>query len=199
MVLGSNVKFLGEFHFIPLSVQHKFFTYNSNFYKCSPTQTVHRTKYGCIDIKQTLIHNFCRILTMVCWYWTNCTFGLYPSSDVSKKLRNKNIYTKKSQYTRPKFTQGSITNHRATYLWFFGIYIFIPQFFWDIRRWIKSKSTIRSRLSFSRSSRVSIAIWLWARRPGFYSQQRQETDFFSLPRPDKLWGPPSLLSNGCRG
>jgi hypothetical protein len=24
-----------------------------------------------------------------------------------KKLRNKNIYTKKSQYTRPKFTQGS--------------------------------------------------------------------------------------------
>jgi hypothetical protein len=30
-------------------------------------------------------------------------------------------------------------------LWFFGIYIFIPQFFfWDTRRWIKSKSTIRS-------------------------------------------------------
>jgi len=27
---------------------------------------------------------FCRILTMVCWYWTNCTFGLYPSSGVSK-------------------------------------------------------------------------------------------------------------------
>jgi hypothetical protein len=25
-------------------------------------------------------------------------------------------YLKKSQYTRPKFTQGSITNHRATYL-----------------------------------------------------------------------------------
>jgi hypothetical protein len=34
-----------------------------------------------------------------------------------KKLRNKIcIPTKKSQYTRPKFTQGSITNHRATYL-----------------------------------------------------------------------------------
>jgi hypothetical protein len=48
--------------------------------------------------------------------WTNCTFGLYPSSGVSKKLRNKSIYAKKSQYTRPKFTQGSITNHRATYL-----------------------------------------------------------------------------------
>jgi hypothetical protein len=30
--------------------------------------------------------NFCRILTMVCWYWTNCTFGLYPSSGVSKKI-----------------------------------------------------------------------------------------------------------------
>jgi hypothetical protein len=29
-------------------------------------------------------------------------------------------------------------------LWFFGMYIFIPQFFWDTRRWIKSKSTIRS-------------------------------------------------------
>jgi hypothetical protein len=46
----------------------------------------------------------------------NCTFGLYPSSGVSKKLKNKNIYTKKSQYTHPKFTQGSITNHRAAYL-----------------------------------------------------------------------------------
>jgi hypothetical protein len=30
--------------------------------------------------------SFCRILTMVCWYWTNCTFGLYPSSGVSKKI-----------------------------------------------------------------------------------------------------------------
>jgi hypothetical protein len=30
------------------------------------------------------LNNFCRILTMVCWYWTNCTFGLYPSSGVSK-------------------------------------------------------------------------------------------------------------------
>jgi hypothetical protein len=26
------------------------------------------------------------------------------------------MYTKKSQYTRQKLTQGSITNHRATYL-----------------------------------------------------------------------------------
>jgi len=24
-------------------------------------------------------------------------------------------------------------------------------------------------------------------------------EFFSLPHPDRLWGPPSLLSNGCRG
>jgi len=31
-----------------------------------------------------IVINFCRILTMVCWYWTNCTFGLYPSSGVSK-------------------------------------------------------------------------------------------------------------------
>jgi hypothetical protein len=65
----------------------------------------------------------------------------------------KYIYTKKSQYTRPKFTQGSITNHRATYPCVnfgrvycdFLVYIFlIPQFFWDTRRWIKSKSTIPS-------------------------------------------------------
>jgi hypothetical protein len=26
--------------------------------------------------------NFCRILTMVCWYWTNCTFGLYPVQSI---------------------------------------------------------------------------------------------------------------------
>jgi hypothetical protein len=49
-------------------------------------------------MKENFMHNFCRILTMVCWYWTNCTFGLYPS------------------------------------------------IFWDTRRWIKSKSTIRSKL-----------------------------------------------------
>jgi hypothetical protein len=36
---------------------------------------------------------------------------------VSQKNWGIKIYIhKKSQYTRPKFTQGSITNHRATYL-----------------------------------------------------------------------------------
>jgi hypothetical protein len=30
------------------------------------------------------INNFCRILTMAYWYWTNCAFGLYPSSGVSR-------------------------------------------------------------------------------------------------------------------
>jgi hypothetical protein len=34
---------------------------------------------NCLSLA-TLIINFCRILMMVCWYWTNCTFGLYPSS-----------------------------------------------------------------------------------------------------------------------
>jgi hypothetical protein len=58
-----------------------------------------------------MLRHFCRILTMVCWYWTNCTFGIYPSSGVSK-----NWGIKISQYTCPKLTQGSITNHRATYL-----------------------------------------------------------------------------------
>jgi hypothetical protein len=24
-------------------------------------------------------------------------------------------------------------------------------------------------------------------------------EFFSSPRPDRLWGPPSLLSDGCQG
>jgi hypothetical protein len=35
-------------------------------------------------INRSELNNFCRILTMVCWYWTNCTFGLYPTSGVSK-------------------------------------------------------------------------------------------------------------------
>jgi len=26
----------------------------------------------------------------------------------------------------------------------------------------------------------------------------ERRDFFSLPRPDRLWGPPSLLSSGYR-
>jgi hypothetical protein len=34
-------------------------------------------------------------------YWTNCTFGLYPSSGVSKNWGIKNIY-QISQYTRPQ-------------------------------------------------------------------------------------------------
>jgi hypothetical protein len=33
-----------------------------------------------LHLKLCYKDNFCRILTMVCWYWTNCTFGLYPSS-----------------------------------------------------------------------------------------------------------------------
>jgi hypothetical protein len=48
-----------------------------------------------------LLNNFCRILTMVFWYWTNCTFGLYPSSGVSKNWGIQNIY-QISQYTRPQ-------------------------------------------------------------------------------------------------
>jgi hypothetical protein len=51
--------------------------------------------YTCC-LKEYFLDNFCRILTMVCWYWTNCTFGLYPSSGVSKKLRNKIYIPKKS-------------------------------------------------------------------------------------------------------
>jgi hypothetical protein len=31
---------------------------------------------------------------MVCWYWTNCTFGHYPSSGVTKNWGIINIYTK---------------------------------------------------------------------------------------------------------
>jgi hypothetical protein len=34
-------------------------------------------------------------------------------------------------------------------LWFFWYIYFIPQFFWDTRRWIKSKSTIRFFYVFS--------------------------------------------------
>jgi hypothetical protein len=41
---------------------------------------------------------------------------------------------------------------------------------------------------------------LWAGRQGFNSQQGQWWDFFLSPqRPERLWGPPSLLSNGHRG
>jgi hypothetical protein len=40
----------------------------------------------------------------------------------------------------------------------------------------------------------------WARQLGFNSRRGQWWDFFSSPpRPDRLWGPPSLLTNGYRG
>jgi hypothetical protein len=59
-------------------------------------------------------------------YWTNCTFGLYPSSGVSK---NWVIYP--------------CVNFGRVYCDFL-VYIFYSSIFWDTRRWIKSKSTIRS-------------------------------------------------------
>jgi hypothetical protein len=73
--------------------------------------------YTC-QISQThsTLNNFCRILTMVCWYWTNCTFGLYPCL-VSQKIEELKIYIPNiTIHTSTKFTPGSITNHRATYL-----------------------------------------------------------------------------------
>jgi hypothetical protein len=37
-------------------------------------------------------------------------------------------------------------------------------------------------------------------RSGFYPREGQGRDFFSSPpRPDQLWSPPNLLSNGYRG
>jgi hypothetical protein len=41
---------------------------------------------------------------------------------------------------------------------------------------------------------IGIATWLEAGRTGFKSRQRQEIFIFSF----RLWGPPSLLSNGFR-
>jgi hypothetical protein len=50
----------------------------------------------------------------------------------------------------------------------------------------------------SRDSSVSKVTRLWAGRPRFDS--RQGRDFCSSPPPpDRLWGPPSLLSNGYKG
>jgi len=44
---------------------------------------------------------------------------------------------------------------------------------------------------------VTIVTEQQAGRPGFESRQRQR--FFSSPRPDRLWAPPSLLTDGYRG
>jgi hypothetical protein len=49
-------------------------------------------------------------------------------------------------------------------------------------------------------SSVSTVTRLRTRRPGFNSRQGQWWEFFSSPpRPDRFWGPHSLLSNGYRG
>jgi hypothetical protein len=46
---------------------------------------------------------------------------------------------------------------------------------------------------------VNIATSLWDGRSGFDPRQRQRRDFFSSPpRPDRLWGPTSLLFVGYR-
>jgi hypothetical protein len=52
----------------------------------------------------------------------------------------------------------------------------------------------------SRDSSVGIASGLWAGRPCFFSPLQGLGKFFSAsPRPDRLWGPPSLLSSGYQG
>jgi hypothetical protein len=54
-------------------------------------------------------------------------------------------------------------------------------------------------LNRNRSSSVRIMTRLWVGRPEFDNSQGQLRDVFSSPpRPDQLWGPPSLLSNGYR-
>jgi len=49
----------------------------------------------------------------------------------------------------------------------------------------------------SRDSSVSIVTGLRAGRPGFDSRMNRKY-LSSPPRPDRHWGPPSLLSNGYR-
>jgi len=51
----------------------------------------------------------------------------------------------------------------------------------------------------SRGISVTIGSRLRAGWPGFYSRRGQWHFFSSPSRPDRLWGPPSLLSNGCWG
>jgi len=51
---------------------------------------------------------------------------------------------------------------------------------------------------FIHNGYVFNATGIRAGRPGFYS--RQDHWFFSSPsRPDRLWGPPSLIFNGYQG
>jgi hypothetical protein len=62
--------------------------------------------------------------------WTNCAFGLYPSSGVSKTEELKIYIPNITIHTSTKFTPGSITNHRATYL---GAYTHKP--LKQVRHW----------------------------------------------------------------
>jgi hypothetical protein len=61
----------------------------------------------------------------------------------------------------------------------------------------KRVNTVQERRN--QCSSACIQTRLWAGRPGFNSRQEQWWDFFSSPpRPNRLWGPPNLLSNGYR-
>jgi hypothetical protein len=107
------------------------------------------------------LNNFCRILTMVCWYWTNCTFGLHPSSGVSKNNCEmcsgwvicchrcltcfKGLCCVCTQVSGSVVSNWPLREFWTCVLWFL-VYIFYSSIFWDTRRWIKSKSTIRSLL-----------------------------------------------------
>jgi hypothetical protein len=74
----------------------------------------------------------------------------------------------------------------------------------EVREWVELYLHSPIRLSWidssrSRGSWVSVVTRLRAERLGFDSRQGWERNLFSSsPRPDLLWGPPSLLSNGYR-
>jgi hypothetical protein len=84
--------------------------------------------------KLNYVRNFCRILTMVYQYWTNCAFGIYPSSGVSR--------TNKTEELKIICVICLWTCVFWYFVYNFSFLNFVCS--WDTRRCIKSKSTIRS-------------------------------------------------------
>jgi hypothetical protein len=88
----------------------------------------------------TIKYNFCRILTMVCWYWTNCTFGLYPSSGVCEVCSGwvicchrcltcfKGLCCVCTQVSGSVVSNWPLCAFWTCVLWFFGIYILFLNF-----------------------------------------------------------------------
>jgi hypothetical protein len=162
------------------------------------------TDEGCLSPMATFVRITWPIWMLIHWIWLGCSFlsslytGLVPSLLC---LRHWNMLRRQETHEkwlgvicRPgvveKSTELFETRHNKCRL-----NLRVQEL--SSTMWIYSARYNLFILIFRTGISQSMGDGLWAGRPGFESRQGQE--IFSSPQsPDRLWGPPSFLSNVYR-